>query len=178
MSQEMIEVAVGDLSGQALDFAVAKCAGVEPLKRVEDHLSADGRLPYCFDLHHDIKMLYEAMDILAGRPHCSGLGAEELRLFAAEMGYVIDQPAYKPYSTDWACGGPIIEEFCIVTSHDRGYDFDQPWRCALSIDPYNLFEGPTPLVAAMRCYVGSKLGPVVELPFELASPRPSASPNF
>ena len=30
-----------------------------------------------------------------------------------------------------------------------------------------LFSGPTPLVAAMRCYVASKLGDEVEVPDEL-----------
>jgi hypothetical protein len=28
-------------------------------------------------------------------------------------------------------------------------------------------EGPTPLIAAMRCYVASKLGDTVEIPEEL-----------
>lgn len=76
-------------------------------------------------------------------------------------------PMFFSPSTDWAQGGPIIEQSCIITSHNRGYDFDQPWRCALSIDPYNLFEGPTPLIAAMRCYVASKLGDDIEIPEEL-----------
>jgi hypothetical protein len=30
-------------------------------------------------------------------------------------------------------------------------------------------EGPTPLIAAMRCYVASKLGDEVEIPSELGS---------
>ena len=71
------------------------------------------------------------------------------------------------YSTNWAQGGPIIEREKIITSFDRDYDFDQPWRCAVSINPYYLSEGPTPLIAAMRCYVASKLGDEVDVPEEL-----------
>lgn len=33
--------------------------------------------------------------------------------------------------------------------------------------PRHYFVGPTPLIAAMRCYVASKLGDEVEVPEEL-----------
>jgi hypothetical protein len=78
-----------------------------------------------------------------------------------------DYTEYSP-STDWEQGGEIIERECIVTQHDRRHDLNQPWRCALSIDPYNLFEGSTPLIAAMRCFVASKLGDEIEIPEDLA----------
>jgi len=35
-------------------------------------------------------------------------------------------------------------------------------------DPIIHGKGPTPLIAAMRCYVASKLGDEVEIPQELA----------
>lgn len=70
-------------------------------------------------------------------------------------------------STDWAHGGPIIDQNCIMFDHDRGFDSKQPWRASLSIDPYNKIDGPTPLIAAMRCYVASKLGDTVEIPDKL-----------
>ena len=70
-------------------------------------------------------------------------------------------------STNWAQGGPIIERECIMLDHDRGFDSKQPWRASLSIDPYNKTDGPTPLIAAMRCYVASKLGDEIEVPKEL-----------
>lgn len=76
---------------------------------------------------------------------------------------------YKPvavprYSTDWAQGGPIIEREGI--SLDQYHDFPN-W--AASCPPESGFNwfGPTPLIAAMRCYVASKLGDNVELPKEL-----------
>lgn len=86
---------------------------------------------------------------------------------------------YKPvpipnYSTDWAQGGPIIERelnnlfkwnklnqeepdmWCAVY-HQRTPD------CIIALQQ----DGPTPLIAAMRCYVASKLGDEVEIPEEL-----------
>lgn len=70
-------------------------------------------------------------------------------------------------STDWALGGPIIEreEIFLAKSILGGwtasiYVKDERVRCTLH-------EGPTPLIAAMRCYVTSKLGDEVEIPEEL-----------
>jgi hypothetical protein len=77
------------------------------------------------------------------------------------------------YSSDWACGGPIIERERIAVLM-----LDNKWRAWTpehhGYDPrYWLFErtsrsaegtGPTPLIAAMRAYVASKFGEEVELP--------------
>jgi hypothetical protein len=80
-----------------------------------------------------------------------------------------DFPAYwvdEYPSTDWAQGGPIIEreKLCITASVEGDWtafcvsdEMDMQWIC----------RGPTPLVAAMRCYVASKLGDEVEVPDEL-----------
>jgi len=101
-----------ELTGAALDWAVAKCEGKEGL----------------FGGHE------------VGRLH---------------------------YSTDWAQGGPIIErELCVATLERLN---GGTWRVQ---EPYNMLEehpgayfyGPTPLIAAMRCYVASKLGDEVEIP--------------
>lgn len=84
------------------------------------------------------------------------------------------------YSTDWAQGGPIIEREGVNLSIDYQDD-------ALSNDMVqlgwkgNLWNnsvpgtagflqwayGPTPLIAAMRCFCCSKLGETVEVPEEL-----------
>jgi hypothetical protein len=66
----------------------------------------------------------------------------------------------KPYSTDWAQGGPIIERERI-TPEWTGED----WMAYIKHDE-EVF-GSTPLIAAMRCYVASKLGDEVEIPEEL-----------
>lgn len=66
------------------------------------------------------------------------------------------------YSTDWALGGAIIEREGITVAPDDV----EPW-CAF-IDRGTaedvIYGGTTPLIAAMRCYVASKLGDEVELP--------------
>ena len=70
---------------------------------------------------------------------------------------------YNP-STSWWQGGPIIEREGI--SLDQYADFPN-W--AASCPPESGFNwfGPTPLIAAMRCYVASKLGDEIEIPEEL-----------
>ena len=67
-------------------------------------------------------------------------------------------------SINWAQGGPIIEREGI--SLDQYHDFPN-W--AASCPPESGFNwfGPTPLIAAMRCYVASKLGDDIELPEKL-----------
>ena len=67
---------------------------------------------------------------------------------------------YQP-STNWAQGGVLIEREGMMLALDafgweaRHYNGEsEPW----------VITGPTPLIAAMRCYVASKLGDTVELP--------------
>lgn len=71
-------------------------------------------------------------------------------------------------STSWQQGGPIIEREEFTLSHSPYdhvlYGRTRPW-CA---EKKGLMEyGQTPLIAAMRCYVASKLGDEVEIPEEL-----------
>ena len=65
-------------------------------------------------------------------------------------------------STDWAQGGPIIEREKI-TIEWTGED----WMAYVWHD--HEWFGPTPLIAAMRCYVASKLGDEVDVPEEIAA---------
>jgi len=84
-------------------------------------------------------------------------------------------------STDWAQGGPIIEReklavwFSEAVHDENGVILREPcWYCETSCttdngdEPYKCETAPTPLIAAMRCYVASKLGDEVELPEELS----------
>ena len=66
----------------------------------------------------------------------------------------------RPYSTNWAQGGPIIEreKIGLLPSGNAYYE-----RNGGTYYSY----GPTPLIAAMRCYCASKLGDTVEIPEEL-----------
>ena len=72
------------------------------------------------------------------------------------------------YSTDWSQGGPIIERECISVEFCRA-EFKSLWiayKLGLP-DEDNPEGGPTPLIAAMRCYVASKLGDEVTIPEEV-----------
>jgi hypothetical protein len=72
----------------------------------------------------------------------------------------MDGNAYWKPSTDWVQGGAIIERERVELEHD-GYAW---WARIKADDDYT---GPTPLIAAMRCYVASKLGDEVDIPEEL-----------
>jgi hypothetical protein len=76
-----------------------------------------------------------------------------------------------PYSTDWVFGGPIIEreELHVLPTGDAA-----KWKAYRWIDHGNEAGnfsresyGPAPLIAAMRCFVASKLGETVDVPDEL-----------
>jgi hypothetical protein len=118
-----------ELTGAALDWAVAKC---EP----------DDTLAIYFDES-------------TGEPLCHDDWP--------------DNQEYKP-STDWAQGGPIIEREDISVNREfaSGKIEWAAWTPAPIRDDAEAFGyGPTPLVAAMRCYVASKLGDIVDVPAEL-----------
>lgn len=68
---------------------------------------------------------------------------------------------YRP-STNWAQGGPIIERERIDLD---AYKTD--WEASMRGDAFVVSSGPTPLIAAMRCLVASKLGGNVDIPEEL-----------
>jgi 3,4-dihydroxy-2-butanone 4-phosphate synthase len=74
------------------------------------------------------------------------------------------------YSYDWSQAGPIIErEGIALRAHDHNV---QQWSAEPSINTVQtqlsaFRTGPTPLIAAMRCYVASQLGDEVEIPKEL-----------
>jgi hypothetical protein len=112
----------GELTGAALDWAVAKC---------ED---------------------------------------EEVSLVRGQLETRWTENGWKP-STDWSQGGPIVErEGMDLNPH--GVDSRNGrthWRAAIQWLDESDFEGigPTPLIAAMRCYVASKLGDNVDIPEEL-----------
>ena len=75
------------------------------------------------------------------------------------------------FSTDWSQGGPIIEREGINTLvHVTVNGVITEWKAGkdwpMSRFPY--YTGPTPLIAAMRCYCCAKLGEFVDIPEELA----------
>lgn len=115
-----MKIQTSELTGAALDWAVAKCEG--PNSVAACYYDEDD-LPMCRD---------EA-------PHME----------------------WQP-STDWSQGGPIIEREKI------GIDCDGlgTWFASYDLTAETAFgaTGPTPLIAAMRCFVASKLGDKVDVP--------------
>ena len=109
-----------ELTGAALDWAVAKCEGVELFP-----------------------------------PKMYG-GANVPTNNSADF--------YEP-SSNWAQGGPIIERE--IAKIERFSD--ALWEATAFTKNAQDFvqSGPTPLIAAMRCYVASKMGDDIELPEEL-----------
>lgn len=117
-----MKIKTSELSGAALDWAVATCTpNSKPIISV--HKNSKGATVYFSE------GLYNA-----GIP-------------------------YRP-STDWCQGGPIIEQNNISVLRYCG-----EWAAQISGSPMHYAD--THLVAAMRCYVASKLGDEVEIPEEL-----------
>ena len=114
-----MKIKTSELTGAALDWAVAKCEGK----------NSD------WEIH--------AGNILYGR---------------ATTGFI----NYKP-STDWSQGGPIIERERISVISDAREIEGESWM-AENYDGFCMRFGQTTLIAAMRCYVASKLGDEVEIP--------------
>ena len=115
-----------ELTGVALDWAVAKCEGLEPF-------------------NDTISWLVDIDGQYVGMPW---------------------------YSVNWEQGGAIIErEWLDVTPWPNESDEDMRWQCKQHDTTNGCTQyGPTPLIAAMRCYVASKLGDEVEVPDELQPP--------
>jgi len=77
-------------------------------------------------------------------------------------------------ATNWEQGGPIIEREGIELHGsilDAGNCWAQFYRPHTTFDGgarhYHRQEGSTPLIAAMRCFICSRFGEIVEVPDEL-----------
>lgn len=94
---------------------------------------------------------------------CLALGRTDMRV-DPDDGEMMAQDDFD-YSIDWAQGGPIIERERITIRF---------WEGESDVDAYKWdtpsSTGPTPLIAAMRCFVASKLGDDVDVPEELCPP--------
>ena len=77
--------------------------------------------------------------------------------FDGEEDFLIEET-----STDWSQAGPIIEREKI----DVMPTFGNQWH-STDVSGHVTRFGPTPLIAAMRCYVASKLGDEVQVPAEI-----------
>ena len=134
-----MRIKTSELSGAALDWAVAKCEG------------------------------FEIVGVKQGRATF---------IDHTDDGALNEMPIN--YSTDWAQGGPIIEQEKIgvwwATHYvdDDGVEYGNHWYAEMGCTDENVdsrycgvADGPTPLITAMRCYVASRLGDEVDVPDEL-----------
>ena len=102
------------------------------------------------------KMPKDAVSVVNGRPVV-------LRTYWGEVTELRCE-----FSTDWAQGGPIIEREGICLTHPKYDCWTAIGQDSTDLDtPLYQEDGPTPLIAAMRCFVASKLGEEVEIPEEL-----------
>jgi hypothetical protein len=76
-----------------------------------------------------------------------------------------DEFEYFEPSINWEQSGPIIEREGINLRALSGALWEaETWSAEGN---QYLLDGPTPLIAVMRCYVASRLGDEIELPEEL-----------
>ena len=117
-----MKLKTSEVNGIALDWAVAKCEGLEV--EIDSH-------PH----DHNYKALF----------------------------FKGDMPA--DFTFEWTWAGPIIERERISVEPC----FDLKWVAIRTESPNSAFEeeGPTPLIAAMRCHVANKMGDEIEVPDEL-----------
>ena len=118
----IIEMKTAELTGPALDWAVAKCKGTSANFLVANNY-----------------------------------GGEH----------------FYQYSTNWLSGGPIIEQESIAITPCEDIEMwaaDMQFRQGVETQ-----YGPTPLIAAMRCYCCAILGDEVDIPQEL---QPCQQPNL
>lgn len=138
-----MKIKTSQLIDSALDWAVAKAEGLlEPSK------------------YYD-KMIPRVVV-------CDKTICDEIVVRLNPIPDVYYEPFYNP-SNNWEFGGPIIERI-------KGFEFKH-WLeskpetcCEAHIHNYEgdwIQFGSTPLQAAMRCYVASKLGEEVDIPDEL-----------
>ena len=127
-----MKIQTSELTGAALDWAVAKCEGWDA-----------GKYMMSPDIRKDVYGAVIGITVPSNRE------------------YIWRRP-----SRDWPQGGPIIERECMdilcLAGGDDGWQADK-YLHTEKVEGY----GPTPLIAAMRCYVASKLGNTVDIPEEL-----------
>lgn len=140
---KMVLVKTAELSGAALDWAVAKVEGCDPVIAMECCGSG-------------VQSGYESPPECCGHP--------ETALYLGRQG------KWSP-STDWAQGGPLIARYNIDLNH-MGTKGDSIEACLNDFDLMRgwVIEGETHLVAACRAIVAAKLGDTVSVPAELATP--------
>lgn len=135
---KFVEVKTAELTGPALDWAVANVLGYEC-----------GRLP----------VKYRAL----GCNTTDGLQYVIGQLYGASMVEEIKARFFRP-STDWSQGGPLRDKYDVGI--EPGAPDGLPYAYVPGRDLEGSF-GETALIALCRAIVAAKLGDVVQVPVEL-----------
>lgn len=100
-------------------------------------------------------------------------GAQLNWLVAAALGFTHAPGSQFNYSTDWALAGPILESAGITVAGRGGAPAQFTARLirlyqapGATVRGYHPADGPTYLIAAMRCFVASRLGAYTDVPSE------------
>ncbi len=140
-----MKIKVSEASGPVLDWMVAKAEGLKPYAFTERDIGQS---------KHRALSRWCAINV-------------------TPVGHDMFDP-----STDWSQGGPIIERVKIHLLSPYGAhpipSLAKSWLAHCLKAPHLADgwgpakgHGPTPLIAAMRCFVSSKLGEEVDVPEEL-----------
>jgi len=119
-----MKIKTRELIGAALDWAVAKCDGWQPVY-------TNGALYPVFQKGGNVEKIW------------------------------------REYSTDWSQAGPIIEREKISLECKQDGWWVASCQYNYSEDKEHVQLADAPLIAAMRCFVDSKLGNEIEIPEEL-----------
>ena len=117
-------------------------------------------------------MKIRTQDLIGPALNWAGAKANDTMVRIASSGTVYAFKSGNPVmwnpSDSWAQGGPIIERERIELKIPEAKEFGQ-WMALIAdaSGDYIHRSGPTPLIAAMRCFIQSRLGDKVEIPEEL-----------
>lgn len=148
-----MKIKTNELKGHALDWAVAKCNDFDTRNNYRCQvIDAD-------DIEHSF-VCYAENDEHAEEQAQDAYPDSDVQ----EIEYL---GMYNP-STEWAHGGPIIARERITLYPNDPVEPKATITPNLNKPHYYFRQyGPTALIAAMRCFVASKLGDEVEIPEEL-----------
>ena len=159
-----MKIKTQELTGVQLDYAVAKAEGTlarKPrrcfdCKYHEERAGRDEAIYYC---HHP-KSVHDTD---------GGWGDAISPDYGVHPRCPITELTPEPYSANWSEAGPIIERECIeLEAFDAASSVPKDpmyWQAVIyEHEGECITQGTTPLIAAMRCYVASKLGDEVEIP--------------
>jgi hypothetical protein len=96
--------------------------------------------------------------------------AQEYNTSILDLLYDIKEYRHYLPSTKWDLAGPIIEQEKIGLDYypDGSHKDGGVWAALMAEGTIEAF-GPTPLIAAMRCFCYAKLGDEIEIPASLCS---------